>query len=248
MANKRRILTVTLLIAVLGFASWLILSQHDPEPIYKGKPLSYWCEQCVESYSPDIDIEMHERAETAIQAIGTNAVPTLVRMLRAKDSKFELRLIRLASKQHVVNIRWKTAEIRRYEAIQGLLALGGLAKSAVPALIQDYNERLPDPYDCVEIARIFALMGPAATEAVPLGQIHARPDLTVPALTKSLHDPIDVVRGVAATSLAAFGTDAKSAVPELIKLLADPSPFAREQAASALQKIDPEAAANAGVK
>lgn len=275
--KPRRILLITLLIAAVGFVSWLIVCQPS-EPIYQGKPLTFWCEQYADNFYPDSDNELKKQAELAIRTIGTNAVPTLLRMLKAKDSKFKLRLIELASKQHLINIKWKMAEFRHGEALQGLLALGPQAKSALPTLLELYGDYEHHRYVNYKdrtigyvystIAQIFASIGPEAVDAVPLlvqettdsrsdvrlnavfalRQIHARPNLVVPTLTKSLRDSTDVVRSIAASSLAVFGSDAKSAVPELIKALADPSPAVREQAASALKEIDPEAAAKAGVK
>jgi HEAT repeat protein len=56
------------------------------------------------------------------------------------------------------------------------------------------------------------------------------------------------VRGAAACSLEAFGAEAKGAVPALLELLKDKDEYARGTAAEALEQIDPEAAAKAGVK
>jgi hypothetical protein len=252
---------------------WLILSQPS-EPVYQGKPLSYWCDQYAANRYLETDKEPKKQAETAIRAIGTNAIPTLLRMLKARDSKLKLKLIELASKQHVINIEWKTATDRHYEASMAFMCLGPEAKFAVPGLIEILNECHSDPYNGAPgprgsiIADIFSNIGPAAADAVPqlvrfttdtnyiirwsavsaLGEIHAKPDLAVPTLTKSLRDPVGVIRGKAAISLSAFGSDAKSAVPELIKTLADPYSDVRAVAATALKKIDPEAAAKAGVK
>jgi HEAT repeat protein len=78
--------------------------------------------------------------------------------------------------------------------------------------------------------------------------MHAKPELSVPALIGSLRDPVDEVRWTSASSLETFGTDAKSAVPALLKAFGDPCPGVREDAGYALQKIDPEAAAKVGVK
>jgi hypothetical protein len=275
--KTRRYLLISLLIAAVGVVSLLILSQPS-EPIYQGKPLSYWCEQYAANSFPDSNMELQKQAGIAIRAIGTNAVPTLLRKLQAKDSKIKLKLLYLAQKQDFFHIKWKTADFRHYEARQGLLALGPQAKSALPALVGLYSDTKhrsygPEEYfngknELTAIAQIFASIGPAAADAVPqlvldttannpdlrlnvvfaLSQIHARPDLAVPALTKSLRDPSDIVRSIAASGLEAFGTDAKSAVPELVKSLGDPSLSVREEAASALKQIDPEAAAKAGVK
>ena len=260
--KSRRILLGILLIAVLGGFAWLILSQPN-EPIYQGKPLSYWCEQYSASSWLYPTNEPDKQSETAIRTIGTNAVPTLLRMLKATDSKLKLKLFQLAAKQHLVDIKWKSAELLHYEALDGLFALGTDAHSAVPDLVEIYNER-----HLLGILHLFGCMGPAAADAVPrlvqdtsdanynvrfsalwaLGNIHAKPDLAVPALIRSLHDPMDGNRARAAISLGAFGIDAKSAIPELIKVLTDPSTDVKNDATSALKQIDPEAAAKAGVK
>src|SRR5260370_12669481 len=109
MTNKRRNLTVTLLIAAVGFVSWLILSRPD-EPVYQGKSLSYWCDHCAANSFLSSDQELQEQAGIAIRAIGTNAIPTLLRMLKARDSKFKLGLIQLTRKQHFFDFKWRTAE------------------------------------------------------------------------------------------------------------------------------------------
>jgi HEAT repeat protein len=262
--KSRRILLITLLIAAVGTVSWLLL-RPDPEPTYQGKPLTYW----LDIYGAESSDEAQLKAAEAMRQIGTNTIPTLLRMLNAKDSRFKLSIMQLAYKQHLIKINWRIAQSQNNEALIGFTLLGPQGKSAVPALIEIYNERRPGPHnDPAAIAGILASMGPAATDAVPrlvrdttdadsmirfiavwtLGKIHARPDLAVPALTASLRDPEIGVRGWAPTGLGAFGTDAKSAVPDLIKALADPDSDVRNATASALKNIDPEAAAKAGVK
>ncbi len=277
MRKSRRYLLISLLIAILGFVSWLLLSQPS-EPIYQGKPLSFWCEQYTVNRFLSADNVLREQAETSIRAIGTNAVPTLLKMFRAKDSNFKLKLIQLSQKQHLINIKWRTAASRHWEAEWGLYCLGPQAKSAVPALLESYNEtkhqsfgaenHWADQNELTTIALIYASIGPVAADAIPqlvqdttadrpdlrmnavfaLGQIHSNPELTLPALANSLRDPENAVKAVAAYSLGVFGSDAKSVIPELTKILANPDSKIKEAAASALKKIDPEAAAQAGVK
>ncbi len=260
--KTRRLLLLALLIAAVGVVVWIVL-RPDPEPTYQGKPLTYWLDGFV-SGNPSPD-----EATEAVRQIGTNAIPTLLRLLRAGDSKFKLKLIQLSQKQHVINIKLKYAGTRQKEGFYGFVALGALAKSAVPALLEIYNEHRTGTYDnFLTTAQLIANMGPAAADAVPrfvqattdtnfqvrfnavltLSQIRARPDLSVPALTASLRDPDETVRGTAALCLVDFGTNAQPAVPELINLLADPSVDIKNDAATALKHIDPEAATKAGVK
>ncbi len=112
MATKRRILIISLLIAVVGIISWLVLRPHDSEPTYQGKPLTYWLKG-FGSGSPD---EVTLKANEAVRQIGTNAIPTLLRLLKAKDSKFKLKFIQLTSKQHLINIKWRTSGKQQLEA------------------------------------------------------------------------------------------------------------------------------------
>ena len=124
----------------------------------------------------------------------------------------------------------------RYNAAFGLSALafmGGDAKPAVPALV----EALQDSY-------VSARCGAAQA----LGHIHSEPGTVVPALMESLRDPDANVRAFAAAALRDFGTNGKPAVAPLVELLGDTNQQARGAAAKSLKAIDPEAAAQAGVK
>ncbi|MCC6231134.1 MAG: HEAT repeat domain-containing protein [Verrucomicrobiales bacterium] len=76
--------------------------------------------------------------------------------------------------------------------------------------------------------------------------------VVVPELTRVLSDPDPSVRGNAATSLGNFGNPAKAAIPELLKLLQDTNPYVSgsvaDRAAAMMSRIDPAAAARAGVQ
>ncbi|MBI1178172.1 hypothetical protein GC207_12125 [bacterium] len=76
--RKRWSLAIGLL-AVLGIAGFLILSPR-PEPTYNGKPLSEWAQQLgPPGWDP-------EEARPAITAIGTKALPYLVKWVRFEPS------------------------------------------------------------------------------------------------------------------------------------------------------------------
>jgi len=68
----------------------------------------------------------------------------------------------------------------------------------------------------------------------------------VPALSKALKDEDMFVRMHAAQSLGHIAD--RLSVPALLEALNDPDEHVRKCAAEALKKIDPEAAAKAGVK
>jgi HEAT repeat protein len=55
-------------------------------------------------------------------------------------------------------------------------------------------------------------------------------------------------RIIAIRALGEYGGDANAAVPQLLEALKDPNYSIRNSATNALKKIDPEAAAKAGIK
>jgi HEAT repeat protein len=81
-----------------------------------------------------------------------------------------------------------------------------------------------------------------------LGQIRQQPEVVVPVLINILENPLDKCRWEATRALAKFGAQARSAVPALVAALQDPDKEVRKAAGEALLKIDPGAAAKAGVK
>ncbi|MDB6111320.1 MAG: repeat protein, partial [Pedosphaera sp.] len=253
---------VVLRIAVLCGLGWLVFRSR--EPVYHGKTLSHWLGIYT---SPPRNAFARREAEDAVRHIGTNAIPTLLRMLRAKDSGFTASLIRSLSRQQLLKIRFTGALERNMQAMNAFATLGATAKEAVPELIRIHDQNIS--WDS-RWATVFALggIGPAAKEAIPLllhgmpnadqsirfatvralGQIHAEPALVVPVLTDRLQDGDPEVRVVAASALGQFGADARPAIPTLRAWLTDKDSRMREAVTSALQQIDPEAAAKGGIQ
>ncbi len=295
------ILAVVLSVAFLGVIIWQACCTH--EPVYQGKPLSFWLEGCdpgninhahLKGQSPPT----WTQGNAAIREIGTNAIPTLLRMLEQPDSRFKLIITKLLQKQHFIKAPLAPVN-RNLNAYFGFVALGPSASNAVPRLIEIFD-RDPAPVPQQAVPAILGGFGPAAAQAVPallravthtnaivrgnaiyaLRQIYAAPNLVVPALIKCLGDPDARVRALAARSLGECGQDAQSAVPALIQLWhrepprpatptsnwelsldggivsstwgAATSPFNAPDVVGsvrdALQAIDPEAAAKAGIK
>ncbi len=252
MGKKRRILVAALILAALGGIVWILCLEGKPEPVYQGKRLSTLMEApCLWSagYAGtnattwDNDLSL---ADEAIRHLGTNAIPTLLRMVRARDSTIKVKLLELAAKLPLVKFRHIPAPMINEYGGRGFELLGPLAKEAVPELIQIYNaNRSP----ASRYAAIMALgaIGPASKEAVPalliaasntrafktpelenrleaisaLGRIHAAPDLVVPTLIRLLNDRDAKIRTAAILSLSQYGADAKSAIPKLSELSND---------------------------
>jgi hypothetical protein len=174
----------TVVAALIPVAWWYAL--HETEPSYKEKPLSTWLKSyaggCVLGPTTLLDFNLTteqkvREADEAVRAIGTNTIPTLLRMLRAKDSPLKIKLqntigrriivLNVMGKPRVINLRCGTAEERNVMALYAFWQLGTNAHAAVPQLMEIAKKRVtPESQLCA----IHALggIGPAARAAVPL--------------------------------------------------------------------------------
>ena len=254
--RKRKIIAMLLVPTVVIVATIYFLPPR--EPVYAGEPLSYW----LKGYDPIEGSEPgRQKADEIMREAGTNAIPTLLRMLRGHDSAWKLKLIALAQRQRVITIR-HVDDYRRYDrAASGFAALGSEGKVALPELIEIYEMNL-SPSSQAFILSIIGSIGPQARPAIPLlvrraastnadarifcvialGRIHAEPRVVVPALTGLLNDPDIAIRENAAWALGEYGSEAKEAVPVLIEAIKNRDRFANHYASRALQQIDPETA------
>lgn len=254
---------ITIAITVLA---WLALRPR--EPVYEGRRLSYWLQGYL-PYPDNVPKEVSEqKANDAMSAIGTNAIPTLLRLLRSRDSALTLKwfsLLDWLDKNYAFKIHYNRDMDRLIEAWLGFKELGANGALAVPALIKIYEQNISDDSRWGAAYSLGAI-GPPAKIAVPkllkwlaakpesvdllepLGDIHADPDLVVPVMIEYLTHRWPLARRLASQGLGAFGAEAKEAVPAVVELLNDPDEGVRRAAGNALLQIDPEAAARAGVK
>lgn len=259
--GKRRIVWfVIALLVIAGGLTWQISRSREPMPMYEGKPLSYWLE-CLDITYPHETSE--QKAEHAIQAIGTNAIPTLLKMVEKKDSPLKNRLIALRRKERFLKIKIVPDYYYHALATYGFGVLGKDGRKGVPALIKILNDSDCDGCRNSAIASLGGI-GPAAESAVPtlvrslvvdtnyghklyiisaLGEIHAHPEIAVPALTNCLADSRTGVREFTIKALGSFGTNAAQAIPILEKKLTDYDSGIQKLSLDALKRIDPKAAA-----
>jgi HEAT repeat protein len=246
--RRKQIVVASLILSaiVIGGIAFLFL-RSTREPVYQGKPLSVWLKEydirksgnATEIFGPN-----WREANKAVKQAGTKAIPTLLRLLREED------------------LNKHNLDINGNEASDGFAALGANAKDAMPSLMEIYEQH---PAARVDDLYCLGCIGPAAKDAVPwllqklpdtngevrsqiittLGEIHAQPDQVVPVLINYLNDSNKKVRAYSALALSYYGTDAKPAVPALFDLLNDKD--TRFSATFALKRIDPEAAAKAGL-
>jgi hypothetical protein len=241
MKKRNRILLIGLLAVVLGGFAWLAFRQNQPEPFYQGKPLSFW----LAGYDGQSYAYTHpmgppgptsDEANAAIRQIGTNAVPTLLRMLQQRHSRFKVTIMGLLHSQHLIRIPYASTN-PNFRALSGFETLGATATDAVPLLIELFD-RDPSPFPQEAVPVILGYIGPAGGKALPallraithtnelvrnnaifgLVRVEAEPKFAVPVLIKCLNDPSALVRAHAARALGALGKDAQSAIPALLEL------------------------------
>ena len=267
MGKRGRIIIVCSAVVLLAMVAGILIltPAREPEPVYEGKTLSEWL-LFYERHDP-ADQEAANRVGPVIRQTGTNAIPTLLHMLRAHDSDLKIKVFSWVSERRLLGFHYTPAETLNRRASLGFQFLGPRASNAVPELVKilDLNlSQVSASYTMYSLGEI----GPSAKAAVPsilrvttstnitlrwtalqaLGDIHAEPESVVPVLIKARHDSSADVRATAAIALGQFGNDAKPAVPTLVEWLADTNEdlaidfgvFVRDGVKHALQRIDPE--------
>src|SRR5205809_503822 len=132
--NKRFGLVVGLL---LGSVSGLLVWQasRPREPMFEGRTLTSWLEWHVptSSANPPFNSPGWHKADEALRRIGTNAIPPLLRMIRAKDPPPPvLKLLEMAGRHRWTRVNYRRASQRNEEAEYAFRVLGTNAVSAVP--------------------------------------------------------------------------------------------------------------------
>lgn len=232
---------------------------RTPEPLYQGKALSSW----LEAYDPylrwNIKPSQKQEVDAAVRHIGTNAIPTLLRMLRARDGRLKARFLEVLNKQRIVKFNpTPPAENLHFAAATAFAVLGAEASDAVPELINIYKQNISESSQYHTVLAL-SMIGPPSNAAVPtlvesmsasnaemrlcivsaLARIHPKPELVVPVLINNLNDPLPLNRQAIVHLLGDFGTNAKQATSDITKMLNDPSDAVREAVTNALKLINP---------
>jgi len=187
---------------------------------YQGKSRYDWIDQ--------IQSQNAAASNQACLVLNQEIIPRLTKTMFEDTNDSRLRLALVEDLDHLLgsNIPFRPAGSRRADAAAGLGEFGPPAQAAVPALLKALQG--PDP----------AVRGPAA---ISLGRIHGNPDVIIPLLIGHLDE--DDLKQSAAEALGEYGSLAKSAIPKLILVSNVLDKDLRHAIATALQKIDPEAAA-----
>lgn len=262
---KRTYFTASLLLmAIVCLFIWR--SDGGNEPMYNGRPVSSWLEGHVASSSvnPPYGSPGWREADAALRKIGTNAIPTLLRMIQAKD--YPPPVIKIwdwALNHHLTHRHYRYAFNQNMEALYAFQMLGKGAAAAVPELIRIYSKKVSwHSKNCA--ASALASIGSAARPALPMllsdfsstnkqerfdavsavMNIGGDTNIVLPALLSAAKDTDVDVRWNAIVGLSMYEERARVAVPMLLDALHDTAKVGNtpitEAVETALWRIAPE--------
>src|ERR1051325_9539906 len=270
---QRKTRAALLLVAGLILLFFFVrIASVSREPHYQGRTLSEWSRIYGSNHWSAAHHELEAEAQSAIQAIGTNGIPFVLGQIGARESFFKREARKtLPAKWHLrLHLRDNSGDIRRTGA-HGIAALGSNAAVAIPRLIQIARHHPEEdaryvvtyalrtlcetsepalPFFLEALTNQVAIIRDEA--AIGLGSMANHTDLAMPALIQHLKRQKATTHTFelsdALGSLRRLGRAARPATPEVMTLLGHSVQDVREAATNCLLEIDPEAAANAGVR
>jgi hypothetical protein len=139
-------------------SAFLLLRVRDLH--YDGRTLTQWLllidEGPISSHGNPNAYADQDRAVEVVRILGTNCVPTLIGLIRARDSKAKIHFKRRLSKQSLVSFYLPKAERLNTAGLRGFQVLTTNAHSAIPALLQACNTGDEHLRDCASVALKYA--------------------------------------------------------------------------------------------
>lgn len=232
---------ISLSILAIGVTAALVVSKPPREPEYDGLPLSDYLRSLTYS-----QVRLERSARDAIRAMGSNAVPHLIRILDARESRFKTWFNEVAKRQSFIHFRFTPLDACQVQAAMACQELGPAAAPAIPSLAKLVDDPQLGSWAVAALAEIspqtFPLLTNAlnsrwpATRFAAVGQLRlARPrERAVPPLLVALSSQESNMRGIAAESLGALGVHSTEVVTALTACLDDPDSNIRVIAARSL--------------
>lgn len=208
--SARRVTVLLLALTAVGACFYLFF--HTAEPRYRGRTVGQW----LSAYHYENGKLIYKPIpgyDEAIRALGTNAIPSLVRMLSAKDPLFYQPIVQFfGDVQHpVVNwLRLNKAWLGRRDAAVGFGVLGPTATNVIPALLKTKPTG--------ELVDSLNAMGP---DGLPL-------------VLRTIEAGNDAIRFTGLFALQAKAYDRKTVVETWLHYANDPSPKVRWAAVTLL--------------
>ena len=214
--------------AGVAIAIGVILIGHRTGPayaLYKGKTIAAWSVQLDGS-----DQKRRDEAASIFRALGSNSVPGLVQLLKAKDSFLRAAIwsippsVPKTARQFIQSrVGPPVAKLTIIRSVRAVAVVGPDARDAVPALMQKVHDK--DPFVRWE-------------SAVALGRIGGP---AIPELISALNDKDAAVRRCAACALGENGpADNDVVAAALLRAMDDPSVDVRIAVSQSLGQRGPK--------
>ena len=219
--QRRWIIGVSLFAVAIGCIAFSFGGSKE-QPVYEGKSLPEW----FDSLAPPAMYSKDDPDVRAIVAIGSDAVPLLMREFCISDSPWTEGFRKLWSRVGLARSPYCRARHRREKAYYCLFHLGSKADPALPELIKiAQDESHPGSFQAIGL----------------LGSNRSNPAVVIPALQKMIADARAHGFHLAISALSAQGANACPALPRLREIEADPRIpiWERILAASASVSINP---------
>jgi len=155
MSRRKRILIIGLAASVVAGGLFLLLRPREPD--WEGRSLSEW----LGDLGSGASLDQEARTAAAIRGMGQKTLPTLVRLLRRRDSsvkKFIHEIQPRATGSRFPGIEFKWARDSWLAAAQGFEVLGPAAAPAIPELAPLVAEEIPGKFAALSLTAI----GPSA--------------------------------------------------------------------------------------
>jgi hypothetical protein len=246
---KRSVILLTVVVALLGLVWLTTFATRPREPTHAGRTLSAWLTERDSPHPRDLS----DAAKEAIQAMGTNALPHLLRMISRKDSAAKLRLRRWLSREDPLQRRillWTaTHYTERLRAAAGFEALGSEGAPAVPTLIRLLGHEQTSYPAALALAAIGRPALPGLLQSLTNQSVWVRSgavqainffhgaegaEEAIPGLLERLNDPHPAIRAGAAIALGDLRNSPEAVIPKLIESLDDLDSSVRASAARAI--------------
>jgi hypothetical protein len=135
MGKHHRIWLAVMVLTATGGIAWLLLTSLESEPVYHGKRLGVWVAELDKEMPASNFSDTNGPAATAIQQIGTNAIPYLRSLLMTKDSRLKTALITFSSKHAWLRIHLTPANVLRRRAASAAFCLGPRGSPLMPDIM-----------------------------------------------------------------------------------------------------------------
>jgi HEAT repeat protein len=251
---RRKTVFIASVCLILSLAVAIIVL-HEPEPSYGGKSLTEWLQDAADAGRED-ELTRHR---AAVQAMGTNCIPTLMEFLTYETPGWKQQMYAIANRvSGRYGVYFRDRDLNNF-ALIGFYLLGSDGAAAIPPLTRMMLSA-EDP----EGRRAAVALSSIGVDAIPAlfeGLTNINPEVrgfatyygwnylgtnaapAIPYIVERLNDPDDTERLRTVLTLKHLSIEPQLTVPAFVKCFGDSNKFVRLAAAEGLAEFGTNAVA-----